>query len=51
MALGPEERVRLAEQAARAGPAPRRPHQPDRVIGFDRLEDYFAWERHESLSP
>jgi predicted transcriptional regulator len=49
--LTPEERVRLAQQAADARPPRRRPEQPDRVICFDRLEDYFAWERHEDLAP
>jgi hypothetical protein len=49
--LTPEERVRLAQQTAAAGTARRRPVQPDRVIAFDRLEDYFAWERHEDLMP
>lgn len=47
----PEERVRFAQQAAAAGTARRRPAQPHRVIAFDRLEDYFTWERHEDLSP
>lgn len=49
--LTPEERVRLAQQTAAAGTARRRPAQPDRVIAFDRLEDYFTWERHEDLMP
>ena len=51
LALTPEERVRLAQQAADARPPRRRPVQRDRLICFDRLEDYFAWERHEDLAP
>lgn len=51
LALTPERRVRAAEQTALVtelrGPAPQR----DRVIGFDRLEDFFAWERRETIAP
>jgi predicted transcriptional regulator len=51
LALSPEERVRLAEQTALVaelrGSAPQR----DRVIGFDRIADFLAWERHEDLRP
>jgi hypothetical protein len=44
-----EERVRIAEQTALVGELRGPPPQRDRVIGFDRLEDFFAWERHEEL--
>lgn len=51
LALTPEQRVRHAEQTARVaelrGPAPQR----DRVIGFDHIEDFFAWERREAITP
>jgi hypothetical protein len=49
--LDPEERVRVAQRTAALGPRRRRRPQPDRVLAFDRLEDYFAWERHEDLAP
>lgn len=49
--LTPEQRVRTAQRTAAVGPPRRRAPQPDRVIAFDRLEDYFAWERHEDLAP
>lgn len=51
LALTPEQRVRHAEQTALVaelrGPAPQR----DRVIGFDRIADFFAWERREAITP
>lgn len=51
LALTPEQRVRAAEQTALVaelrGPAPQR----DRVIGFDRIEDFLAWERRETIAP
>lgn len=51
LALDPEERVRLAEETTRLaelrGSAPVR----DRVIVFDRHEDFFGWEKREALSP
>ena len=47
--LTPGERVRIAEQTALVSELRGPPPQRDRVIGFDRLEDFFAWERHEEL--
>lgn len=49
LTLTPEERVRIAEQTALVSELRGPPPQRDRVIGFDRLEDFFAWERHEEL--
>jgi hypothetical protein len=46
LALTPEQRVHLAEELARtaasAGPRPRF----QRVIQFDRYDDYLDWKRH-----
>lgn len=44
--LTPEERVRAAEETARAS---RSAIRPQYVIAFDRLEDYFAWKDLENL--
>lgn len=44
--LTPEERVRESEQTARTAGRTVRAH---RIIGFDRLEDYFAWKKLEEL--
>lgn len=50
LSLTLEERVRHAEQTALVaelrGPAPQR----DRIIGFERIEDFFAWERREGIA-
>lgn len=49
LALGPEERVRLAEETARVPTLRGRTPLRDRVIVFDRHEDFLAWERREAL--
>jgi hypothetical protein len=46
--LTPEQRVRAAEQTARAS-RPRNAVRAQRVIGFDNLNDYLAWKRLEDL--
>ena len=46
--LSPEARVRAAEETARVGLARARP-RAQRVIGFDRYEDYLAWKRLEEI--
>ena len=45
--LSAEQRVRAAEETARVAVL-RRP-RTQRVIGFDRYEDYLAWKRLEEL--
>ena len=49
LALTPEERVRLAEQTALVRPSNQRRGRRDQVLTFDRIEDFLAWEKHESL--
>jgi hypothetical protein len=46
--LTPEERVIAAEETARATPA-RRHGRVQRVIGFDRYEDYLDFKRRDAL--
>jgi predicted transcriptional regulator len=46
--LTPEERVLAAERTARVGTVRERP-RGQRVIGFDRYEDYLAWKRLEEI--
>ena len=46
--LTPEQRVRAAEQTARASPARNSVHA-QRAIGFDNFNDYLAWKRLEDL--
>ena len=46
--LTPEQRVRAAEQTARAA-RPRNAVRAQRVIGFDDLNDYLAWKRLEDI--
>jgi hypothetical protein len=50
--LSPEARVRVAEMTARYAPSRRvareKPHT-QRVIGFDRYEDYLAWKRLDDI--
>ena len=46
--LSPEARVRAAEQTARVSAARER-LRAERVIGFDRYEDYLAWKRLEEI--
>lgn len=51
LALSVEQRVAAAEQTALVARLRGRPPQRDRIIGFDRLEDFLAWERREDLDP
>ena len=46
--LSPEQRVLAAERTARAGKVRKRP-RGQRVIGFDRYEDYLAYKRLEEI--
>ncbi len=46
--LSVEARVRAAEETARVALA-RRGIRAQRVIGFDRYEDYLAWKRLEEV--
>jgi hypothetical protein len=46
--LTPEERVRAAEETARVSLGKERP-RAQRVIGFDRYEDYLDWKRFEEI--
>lgn len=50
LALSPEERVRLAQETAeiRAGLRRRSPLR-HRIMAFDRLEDFFDWEKREAI--
>ena len=50
LALTPEERVLLAHQTAVIG-AGRRRGAPlrHRVVVFDRIVDFFVWERREAI--
>lgn len=47
LALSPETRVKEAERAARVAELRARRWERDRVITFDRYEDYLDWERWE----
>jgi hypothetical protein len=52
--LTPERRVRAAEETARLGErgrwrGPRR--SPQRILSFDRYEDYVDWKRKEQAAP
>lgn len=51
LALSTEERVALAEQTALVARLRGRAPQRDRIIGFERLEDFLAWEQRENLDP
>lgn len=48
LALTPTERVRAAERTARAVPRGTR-RVADRILTFDRYEDYLDWKRREGL--
>jgi len=50
LALTPEQRVREAEETARLSEVRGRDWQGDRVLMFDRYEDYLAWERWADLT-
>ena len=45
--LTPEERVREAERTLQVDEARRGPAGMDRILTFDRYEDYLQWTRHE----
>ena len=50
--LTPERRVRAAEETARLGERVRGSRgRPNRVLSFDRYEDYVDWKRKEHASP
>lgn len=51
LAMSVEQRVAAAEQTALVARLRGRPPQRDRIIGFDRLEDFLAWEQREDLDP
>jgi predicted transcriptional regulator len=44
-----EERARIAEETARVGDLRRRVARRSQVISFERLEDFYAWEKLEAL--
>ena len=50
--LTPERRVQAGEETARLADVVRgRPARSNRVISFERYEDYVDWKRKEHLSP
>lgn len=49
LSLEPAERVRVAEETARSGPASTREPDMDQVISFHSIEDFHRWERREAL--
>jgi hypothetical protein len=50
--LTPERRVRAAEETARLGERVRGlGGRPNRVLSFDRYEDYVDWKRKADASP
>ncbi len=51
LALSPEQRIREAEETARLAESRGRAWRGDRVLMFDRYEDYLAWERSADLPP
>ena len=48
LSLSPEERVKEAERTLRLSERGARPRQ-NRIMMFDRFEDYLEWDRHEVL--
>lgn len=50
LALSPEERVALAEQTALVAQIAGSRASRSQVLGFDRVVDFHAWERHEALA-
>lgn len=50
LALTPEQRVHEAEQTARLGDQRERPHR-NRVLTFDRYEDFLDWQRLRRAHP
>jgi hypothetical protein len=51
LALTPEQRVHLGEELARVSAAQRRRPRFQRVIQFDRYEDYLDWKRYGDRAP
>jgi plasmid stability protein len=51
LALTPEQRVRLAEEIARVEPSGRPRPRFQRVIQFERYEDYLDWKRFADVAP
>lgn len=51
LAMTPEARVREAEATARLSELGRRESGWQRLLVFERYEDYLAWERRVDLSP
>jgi len=51
LALTPEQRVRLAEEVARAAPDGRVRPRFHRVMQFDTFEDYLEWKRFAGIEP
>jgi len=50
--LTPERRIRAAEETARLGERVRGTRgRPDRILSFDRYEDYVDWKRKEHAAP
>jgi hypothetical protein len=49
--LSPEQRVREAERTARVSELRGRRPSSNRVLTFDRYEDYLDWQRREELTP
>ena len=47
--LAPEERVKEAERTARAADRPASRGRRDRLISFERYEDYLDWKRREDV--
>ena len=51
LALTPEQRVHLGEELARVTAATRPRPRFQRVIQFDRYEDYLDWKRFADVAP
>jgi plasmid stability protein len=51
LALTPEQRVHLGEELARVSAAQRPRPRFQRVIQFDRYEDYLDWKRYGDRAP
>jgi len=49
--LTPEERVLEAERTLLVDEAQGRPPTRDRLLTFDRYEDYLEWKRREAVRP
>lgn len=49
LSLEAAERVRVAEETARSGPASIREPDLDQVISFRSIEDFHRWERRQAL--